>query len=301
MRLRSYCVTLLILALITFGYTFETETLAIFKFNSNLSDSTFQDFSTALEKELRLEMGNSGFRIIHYKIEFKDAFKIDSIKSENSRLALFGNFEELRNGKKIFNFKILDMKTRIKEEKSIPVNFMEYEDLSQIIILKTRNFITNSVLGNLKISSKPLGCNIFLNQKNVGITPKEFFLKSGKYNINIEKKDLYSHSYHIEMKPGKLATINSKMEFKGYNTKYWILGAAIATWQAALFYALERNFRDNYLSLPLNSEHYKDNYNSYNRTKNIRFGLTSVAGISWISTLYCYFSNKTKKNKIFNK
>ena len=263
----------------------EPEIIGIFLFENFLPDTQFNNFHSLLVKKVEPEMYASELQLKTWNLKFSEIFKNDSAKRANNRIAVFGKFFKGNDNTKALNFQILDMKKGIEEGKTIPLSYMEKDDIAQIILLKLKNFLEKSVLGKLNVSSTPLGLNIKLNKKNSGKTPKEFFLKAGRYSLQITGKHLSPFKMDLKISPGKTLNIREKMEFKGCPTKYWLLGSIIATWQLIVIWRQEN-------MLDTSDDKYR--YSRY-----ARIGLLGLSGIGWTGTGFCYFSNKSAKKRIF--
>jgi hypothetical protein len=237
-------------------------------------------------------MASTDLVVASYDLKFSNIFRNESAKKANNRIAVFGQFLKDKGEANILRFKILDMKTGIEVEKIIPLSYMEQNDIAQIIILKTKDFLDNSMLGKLSISSTPLGLNIKLDKKPSGITPKEFFLRAGKYSVEIEGKYLKPFKTNAVISPGKTVNIRKKMEFLGLPTRYWLLGAFVTTWELIVVGILEdrldREYRNEGTS-----------YDKYRAANYAKITLLSISGIAWIGTGFCYFSNKAIKKRNF--
>jgi hypothetical protein len=273
-----------------------SEILGVFQFENTLKDSQFNEFHLYLSGKLGKEL-SAGLILKAWPLPFNDFFKNDTAKRQNIRIALFGRFEYGRDNTPTLNFKIMDLKAGASQEKLIAVNYMEKEDIAQIVMLKLKNFLEQSMLGRLNITSLPLGLPIALDQKPAGVTPKEFFLKSGAYAVEVTGQYLVPYREEIEMVPGKTVNLKAAMEFKGYPTSLWFLCASAATWELMVIWVLENGLHDDYLT----SANKDDAFERYQNTRYLRYGILGVAGMGWIGTGFCYFSNKNLKKRYFNK
>jgi len=278
------------------------ELLGVFQFENALGDTQFTGFNQYLAGKLGQEL-MTGLSIKPWPLSFQDFFKNDSAKKENVRIALSGTFAKGKEGAPSLTFKILDLKAGTEQEKTIAVSTMEKEDIAQIILLKLKNFLEQGMLGRLNITSSPLGLSIDLDHRPSGITPKEFFLRSGRYQVELDGKYLVPYQEEIDVVPGKTINIRPEMEFKGYPTHYWFLGAAITTWELLVAYVLERSDYHTYQDAAAGRGITDKNsaYRSYRNARYVRIGVLGLAGAGWIGTGFCYFSNKSIKKHYFNK
>ncbi len=93
------------------------------------------------------------------------------------------------------------------------------------------------------------------------------------------------------------------MEFKGYPTRLWLLGAVVATWEMMVILVLENNYYSDYKNAPSGTPISRKNasYDKYRNIRSVRLTLLGTSGIGWIGAGYCFFSNKIIKNRYFNK
>jgi hypothetical protein len=255
------------------------ETLTLFKFENLLADTAFNHFNHYLAARLEQDL-RTGFVVKVSDRVFEPASR-DSLFHGSLRIALYGRFEKGTDSAGLLRFKIHDVKSNTEEEKIITVNYMEKEDIAQIILLKTRSFLSRSILGTVAVTSSPLGMAVFLDGKPQGKTPREFFLKTGGYALEISGEHFEPYREDFAVVPGRSLNLGADMEFKGWPTKYWLLGAAATTWELMVVWFWESNNK---------------------RDDNVRYArltLLSLSGIGWIGTGFCYLSNKSLKNMLF--
>lgn len=259
------------------------EILGIFKFENNTPpDTAYEVFERFLGKKIADENLVPGLEARVWNLRFPEVFENEETKKANIRVAISGSFFSGPDSAVMLKFRIVDLKTGVVEEKSIPVAGMDQPDMAQIVVLKIKDILATGMLAKLNVSSTPLGLPITLNQAGAGVTPKEFFLPAGAYRLGITGQYLEPFETIVDINPGKSMTVSPEMEFKGYKTKYWLIGAIFATWEAAAFWKISNRY---------------DKQESYNY---IEFSMLTIAGIGWIGTGYCYFTNKSLKKRIFS-
>jgi hypothetical protein len=294
----------LILAAALFSQPADTssEILGVFKFENLLQDRQFNGFHDYLSGKLEHEL-KCGLVVKSRPLPFSNFFEDDSAKQQNIRIALFGTFSRSKDSIPMLNFKIMDLKVGNIQEKIITMSDMEKEDIAQIILLKLKDFLEESMLGRLNIISLPLGMEITLDQKSVGTTPKEIFLKTGRYSVELSGKYLVPYKDKIEMAPGKTVNIKANMEFKGYPTSLWVIGSAATTWELMVIWVLEKGLYQDYRSSfdNLSPTGKEVAYDHYNHARYLRVALLGLAGMGWLGSGFCYLSNKNLKKRYFDK
>jgi len=274
------------------------ETLTLFRFDNRLPDTAFNEFHRYLAPKFERELV-TGFKITVLDCLF-ETMQTDSLVRGSLRIAVHGRFEKGPDSVDALRFKIRDVKTNVEEEKIIALNYMEKEDIAQIILLKCRNFLSRSILGAVAVTSSPLNMAILLDNAPQGRTPREFFLKAGPHSLEIIGDHFEPYRDEFTVVPGKSLSLGAEMEFKGRPTRYWLLGACAATWELMVVWVLERNtYRDWHDKAgrdPLGN--YDSEYNRYHNVRTVRFTVLSFAGIGWIGAGFCYFTNKSLKNKL---
>ncbi|MFH0920203.1 MAG: PEGA domain-containing protein [Fibrobacterota bacterium] len=261
------------------------EALTLFRFENLLPDTSLTGFNVFLSEKFTHEL-QTGFAVSASDRLF-ETMHADSMVRGSLRIALLGRFDKGPDGTAMLRFKIRDVKSGTEEEKIIAVSYMDREDIAQIVLLKTRSFLARSILGTVAVTSSPLGLNVSLDGKPQGRTPREFLLKSGAYQLEIRGEHFHPYRENFTVVPGRALNLGAAMEFKGYPTHYWLLGAAAVTWELMVMWVLEGNY-------DRESRHYRN-------VHNIRITLLSLSGIGWIGTSYCFFSNKSLKNKLLAK
>ncbi len=167
--MKAFLLILLFINTCLFAVTPDTssEILCIFKFENTIQDTLYNDFNLYLAGKLEKEL-TTGLILKSLPISFNDFFRNDTTKRLNIRISLLGRFEYGKDSLKTLKFKIMDVKSNVEQEKTISLSYMEKEDIAQIVMLKLRNFLEQSMLGRLNITSIPLGLPILLDQKSAG-------------------------------------------------------------------------------------------------------------------------------------
>jgi hypothetical protein len=276
----------------------QQERVGLFHFTAAEPFALSSQLAGRLAVRLPAEFERSGFSFKVYPIPFDSLFQVDSLRKEPCRIALHGQWTE-----NTLDFKILDLKSGEESGKIIPIAGISAEDITQIILLKSLNFISQSVLSQIQISSNPLGCQITINGDPAGLTPREFYLPHGLYDLSISGDFLATYREKIAVTKGINTKISPNMQFKGYPTHYWMLGALISTWQLGVILFLENRLEKEYHNLS-NDKPDSDLSNERRALRNtayFRDTFISLAGIGWIGTGFSYYINKKAKKRLFNR
>lgn len=274
------------------------EAIAIFRFSSIPGDTQYAGLHREIENKLNDELLSTSFKINLVDDTFSQATDQAGLKQKDYRIIVFG---EVNNPRHSLVLKLLDAKTGEGQGKSIPLGSYSMEDLVKIIVLKIRDYIEGAFFGKINIYSVPLGCEVYLNGIKTGVTPREFFLKSGEYTLGINGERLKNFKQKITLHPGQTVDIKATLDFSGYPTAYWMAGSLFFTVLCGVAWGLEYYFHQKYLDLPRFSTQaeFEDSFGIYRTMNYTRISLLNIAAIGWGGTGFCYFTNRAIKKRIF--
>ncbi|MDO5576115.1 MAG: PEGA domain-containing protein [Fibrobacter sp.] len=255
----------------------------------NISDSLkYQQIHLALLKRLEYEI-------------FPKAITLAcGESSQNSSVVAEGVIDTL-DGTEVLIFRLSGNEELGKEEKLIPLRNNSIEELVDIMALKIRYFLDQNISGKLRISSRPLNCDVLLNGIKIGVTPAELVLEKGQYNIGISREHLYPWYDSVLIEPGREKHLNPSLEFEGHTTRPFVYSSAVLTLATIVTWVIESRAHDSYKNLPdgLPQSDYNRKWNRYRNANYIRIGLLNASIIGWTIGGFQWTRNRSLERKIF--
>jgi len=237
---------------------------------------------------------------LEYEILPRDVKPVSDETYKNYSVIVEGVIDTL-DGVLVLLFRLSGNEEQGKEEKLIPLRNHSIEDLLDIMALKIRYFLEQNISGRLRISSRPLNCDVFLNGVKIGVTPAELVLEKGQYKIGINRENLYPWSDSVVIEAGREKILNPSLEFQGYKIKPFIYTSAILSVATIVSWVIEfklhESYKDLYVGLPQTD--YDWHWNRYRNANYIRIGLFNATIAGWTICGFQWTRNRTLKRKIF--
>src|SRR3989339_93958 len=273
------------------------EAVLIFRFEQiGQADTAFQGIHQTIRKKMELDNQFQNFKVLCTDESLVSLRVLEKRAGAVPSIAVGGSIGPGPDGSgKTGRFTIIENVQHIEETKEVLFDNVNAGDIADIVVLKLKNYLESNVLGKINITSTPLECDILVDSVWIGKTPKETILRTGNYDLLLQRKYLAPFNRKIVVLPGRSVEVNTEMEFNGYHTEYWLLGSLVGTWQCAVALVLEQRLRKeagNALEGP--------DYNRYENASYIRITIMNLAILGWIGTGFCYFSNRMHKYALFH-
>jgi len=263
--------------------------ICIHPFTTTQKDKSFKDLHILLEKRLQYELLPREIKPLLHREE----------TDSNCHIMAEGDIHPGNSGS-ILTFRITGKREMGNESKTILLENKTPEEVVDILALKIRHYLEQSITGKLRLSSTPLDCIIYLDGAKIGRTPAELILEKGEHTLRIEGEHLAPFSQKLMIEPGNNVSVSADMKFRGYKVKPWILattGSAIAAIAAGVF---EYRLHKEYLSVRSNEQPEFDiPYNRYRTAHYIRISLMNVTALTATVSIYLGTKNHFLKLRIF--
>ncbi len=216
-------------------------------------------------------------------------------------IALVGGSVEMIDSIPYIRFKVTGSGSNEKEEetKLISLHNQPIDAIVDILTLKIRHFLEQNVTGKLRISSKPLDCDVLLNGLKIGKTPLELVLEQGKYAVQLSRSFFSPFKDTVVLIPGRETILNASMRFEGHNLRPWIISGTLFTGCTILAQIVESQFRKDYMA-QTTGNNFSLYFEKYRTANYIKVGLLIPATTSWLISGYLYFQNRNLKKEIFS-
>jgi hypothetical protein len=199
------------------------------------------------------------------------------------------------------------------ETKLVRIEEKSIRQIVDILALKVRLFLQESMLSTLTITSDPVDCALYLNGIKTGKTPATLLLNPGIYFLSIQAEHCHPFSDSIFLTTGQEVEIEATMKFKGTPSVPWFVASGLLTLSAAVVQLIEYRLHQDYLSISrycesadgetryvrCGQDDYDRKYFPYRRVHYLKIGVANAALIGWIITGYTCIRNKIVKKKVF--
>jgi hypothetical protein len=205
---------------------------------------------------------------------------------------------EIDNNEPVLNFTISSASNSEVETKKIPLENQSIDAIIDILAIKIRHFLEQTASGRLRVSSKPLDCDIFLNGIKIGKTPAELLLEQGTYSIQLQKEYLFPYRDTVTILPGSEIALSTTMKFMGHSLTPWMRGALIFSGGTIISRIVEIKLHQDYLKERDRSD-FDKKYNRYKIANAISICFLFPTTITWAITGYNFLENISLKKRIF--
>jgi hypothetical protein len=196
------------------------------------------------------------------------------------------------------------------ETRIIPLEDKDPETLADIAIAKIRDFLEQSLLSKITVSSTPLDCRVYINGVNSGVTPAELLLSPGKYVISVRADYCAPFRDTLLLTPGRKVTVRAAMRFEGHSLRPWIIGAVATTAIAVAGGAAEYHYHGKYLEIPRTREkdgktvqtpqqEFNEAFSRYESARVVRISIMNTAALGWLIAGFHHVRNRMLKKKVF--
>lgn len=260
-----------------------------FTINSSTIDY-YQSIDVLLFQRLNFELLPHGVKpiLIH-----------DSIPSEC--IAMAGGSVELVDSVPFLFFEVRGVGTTANdvETKKISLQNQPVDAIVDILALKIRHFLEQNVSGKLRISSKPLDCEILLNGVKIGKTPADLILENGTYAVQMNRDHFAPFVDSAVVLPGRETSLSATMEFRGYNVRPWLLSAVFLTLGTVTVQIVEAQLHHEYLDA-MREDEFNKAYDRYEITNAIKIVMLIPTVTAWTMSGYLSYQNNSLKKSIFS-
>ncbi|MBD3419460.1 MAG: PEGA domain-containing protein [Chitinivibrionales bacterium] len=268
------------------------DNLVIFQFTNATDDVRFNNFHLLLKKRFEYKVLILNIRAEAWNTTYQEFLTQKGFRPYLNKYELHGAFSlDRQSNEYVLKFTIVDNPNETESIKKVPLAGKTVDDLVEIVVLKTDNYLSRTILGKLNVTSFPTDCEIFLNGVNTGLTPKEFSLESGTYKVQITGEFLKPFERAVEIVPGRTIDLDVQMSFKGYPTVYWMIGAFAFTSMAIVSNVIENEYKNNSLA----------DSDKADTAEAIRLSFQHLAVIGWTGTAFCFYMNRSIEQKIFKR
>lgn len=216
-------------------------------------------------------------------------------------IALAGGQIEITDGEPILIFSVTGTAHYEEEIKKISLSGQPVDAVVDLLAIKIRQFLEQTISGKLIITTTPRDCDILLNGVRIGKSPAELILGQGTYAIQLQRDYLYPFIDTVRVFPGKETNLTSNMVFKGHTVKPWCISAIVFTGGLLIAQALEYHYDQRYsrLKTPASKTEFNDNFYFYRTANTVKISLLVPMTLTWTIAGYHFFENRSLKQQIF--
>lgn len=211
-------------------------------------------------------------------------------------LTVYGSFDiDTLTADTVMSFSVINAFGEIRARKRISIAGMAPEDIAEIVALKASDFLNSGEPARLYVSTVPPGCQVFLNGEYAGLSPREFALETGKYDVEVHGIFLEPFTGSLTAEPDRTLDLDIRMNFKGFPTAHWLLAAGTATALTVISRVLEVE----YSRRAREGDQWEKNRSRHEVMSNVRLALQHGAVIGWTGAGFCFFVNRSLRQRIF--
>jgi hypothetical protein len=282
---------ILSISMLTYCYSSGASILGIVPFTNAITWYAETEIHTRLLKNLQFEQLPGG--IVPQLV--------DSAQCSSCITLVYGRLEYIDSVPSL-RFFIADREKLEKEQKVFPLASNSLDDVIDLCVLKIRTHLERNHSVKIRISSRPLDCEMYLNGVKVGKTPAELTLEKGMYKLALEHEFCKPYHDSISVNSGVNFDIDATLTFEGLVSKPFWYSSALLTVSTIAVWVLESRYHREYRQLGkgVSDNMFNDLFNRYRTAYYCRLGILNGAILSWTITGYVSFKNTRLKRALFS-